>query len=93
MSEDRLPRIIYSWDRSLNTNAWAQSLNFVLQYANMLNEDEESELSYIDVSVLEARLLRLEREKWWAAAVEMPKLRAYKEIYDDHDNWVWCMPT
>ena len=40
MEQDRLPRFIYEWDSALNTDAWANSVVHVLQYANMLEEEE-----------------------------------------------------
>ncbi len=87
MSVDRLPRIIYEWDVSLDTDAWANSVLHVLQYANMLDESEEShDLKHVDTDVLSTRLMKLNRELWWLGAVDMPKLRTFKEIYDEQDH-------
>ncbi len=41
MNQDRLPRIIYDWDRSLKTDSWASSVDFILQYVNMLDDNAE----------------------------------------------------
>ena len=83
MEETRLPRIIYDWDKSLKTNAWASSVDLILQYVNMLNEGEE--LVHVDLDAVKARLIRLNREKWWISVSEMPKLRTFKVLFDEQD--------
>ena len=82
MDDNRLPRIIYNWDKSLKTSAWASSMVMVLQYVDMLNDNHE--LVHVDL-VVKARLIRLNREKWWASVADMPKLRTFKVLYDDQD--------
>ncbi len=47
---------------------------------------EEGVLRHVDLDVVKARLMRLNREKWWLAASEMPKLRTYNELYDEQDD-------
>ena len=95
MGADRLPRILYEWDCSLGRDAWARQVEFVLQYANMYEVDETQEnediiqhpvLKHVDLDALQAGLLRLDRERWWTAAADMPKLRTYIELYEDHDD-------
>ncbi len=103
MNEDRLPRIVYDWDRSLDTEAWAKSADFILEYVNMSqgggseegneesggdeeeNEEDVDMLKHVDLDVVKARLMRINREKWWTSAADMPKLRTFQEIYDDQD--------
>ncbi len=43
MNKDRLPRIVYEWDRSLNTEAWSKSADFILEYVNMFQAQSLSE--------------------------------------------------
>ena len=96
MNHDRLPRIIYEWDASLNTDAWARSVEFILQYCNMLEDvsnhepmsesaTDERGLVHVDLDAVQSRLKRLDGEKWWLAAADMQKLRTFKEIFDDQD--------
>ncbi len=97
MPDDRLPRIICKWDRSLKTDAWARSMDFVLQEVNILETEEESfvsvsdiddslcDMCYIDTERVKKKLLQSNRDKWWVAAAEMPKLRTFVELYDFHD--------
>ncbi len=35
---------------------------------------------------VERRLKKLNRERWWQAASQQPKLRTYIDIYDDRDH-------
>ena len=83
MDESRLPRIIYNWDKSLRQNAWASSVDMVVQYVNML--DESPELSHVDLDVRKSRLIKLNREKWWTAAADMTKLRTFRVLFDKQD--------
>ena len=89
MNDSKLPRIIYEWDRSLKTDAWASSTDFILEYVNMLNsvnEEDGENLSHVDLDVVKARLYKLCREKWWVSASDMPKLRTFVELYDEQDH-------
>ena len=87
MEADRLPRMIYKWDSALDTDAWARSVVHVLQYVNLLEEVEDVyELKHVDLDVLNSRLRKINCEKWWLGALDMPKLRTFKEIYDEQDH-------
>ncbi len=83
MPESRLPRVIYNWDKSLKTNAWARSVDMILHYVNLPDENEN--LVHTDLDVVKARLIKLNREKWWAATADMTKLRTYRVLYDEQD--------
>ena len=80
MDENRLPVKVYKWDESLKINGWVTQLKSILEYANM------SECAPIDVQcdldVLQTRLHRLNRDKWWVEASSIPKLRTFIEIHD-----------
>ncbi len=81
--------IIFDWDCSLKTDAWAKSTEFILQYVNMLDDNvQEGEciLSHVDLDVVSSRLMRINREKWWTAAADMTKLRTFREVYDEQDH-------
>ena len=89
MEEDRLPKIVYNWDKSLNTDAWASSVDFILSYVNMLDDTrarEEEALCLVDLDVVKARLLKLCREKWWTASSDMTKLRTFRALFDEVDH-------
>ena len=89
MDDDRLPKVVYNWDKSLNTEAWAKSSEFILQYVNMLEdcmEDDICMLKYVDLDVLKSRLMKLNREKWWLSTADMPKLRTFRVIYNEQDH-------
>ena len=87
MEADRLPRIIYERDMALGTDAWAKSVLHILQYADMIaDEDETHVLKHVDLDAMSSRLMKINREKWWLGAMDMPKLRTFKEIYDEHDH-------
>ncbi len=84
MEEHRLPLIIHKWDVSLKQDTWAKQIDHILQYSNML--EDTTHLSHIDLDVLNARLKRLNREKWRNSANAMPKLRTFIELYDECDH-------
>ncbi len=81
---DRLPKIVYSWDKSLETNAWVSETDHILQYVNMLSDSEE--MSYVDVKCVKSCLMKIDREKWWLAQADMIKLRTFRDVYDEQDD-------
>ena len=96
MNRDRLPRLIYEWDKSLGTEAWHASVNQILQHVNMLDSNVELEresmdeenlggLKHVDLDAVQKRLKEMDREKWWVAISDMPKLRTFTEIFDEQD--------
>ncbi len=84
MEEHRLPLIIHKWDVSLKQDTWAKQVHHILQYANMY--EDSTYLSHIDLDVLNARLKRLNPEKWRNSATMMPKLRTFIELFDECDH-------
>ena len=48
MGANRLPRMLYEWDCSLGRDSWAREVEFVLQYANMYEVEEDSDVSSLD---------------------------------------------
>ena len=79
MDDDRIPAIIYKWDRSLKTNACFGDLRHILAYAN-IECDFDNEC--IDLDVLACRLLYLNRQSWWQTACTEPKLCTFIEIFN-----------
>ncbi len=60
-----------------------QDVRFILNYCNM---SEYGDLSTTcDLDVAEARLKRVNRDKWWLECHGMPKLRTYIRIHDGTD--------
>ena len=102
MPDDRLPKLVFKWDRSLQTDAWARSIDFVLQNVNMMEtveyiphirdisyenlNDSICDLAHTDTDKVRKRLLQNCRDRWWLAAAEMPKLRTYVELHDEQDH-------
>ena len=99
MSDDMIPKMVYMWDKSLKTDAWARSVDFVLQSMNIYESvddlqqsfesveiQEEFVLKHVDIDMVKNKLLKSCREKWWVAASEMPKLRTFMELYNDQDH-------
>ena len=80
MDENRLPVKVYKWEKSLNHSGWVQDLHFILNYCNM---PEFGDLATTcDLDVAEARLKRINRDKWWLECSNMSKLRTYIRIHD-----------
>ncbi len=62
---------------------WVKDLEFILTYCNM---SEYAELDTLcDLDVAEARLKRLNRDKWWIECHSKPKLRTYIQIHNKND--------
>ena len=72
MKENRIPVIIYKWDKSLKQNCWVDQVKQILQYCNLY--DCMLKNVPCDLEVLEARLKVLNRNRWWLEANDKPKL-------------------
>ena len=80
MEPNRLPVKVYKWEESLNIMGWVKDLKHILEYCNM---SECSEMTATcDLDVAEARLKRINRDKWWLEAHSKPKLRTYIKVHD-----------
>ena len=63
MDENKLLVNLYRLEKSLKITAWVKNMKHTLHYCNM---PECTDLSVTcDLDVLSARLLRLNRERWW----------------------------
>ena len=84
MDEGCWPKIIHKWDTSLKTQGWSDQIEHILSYANMdiLVRDNVN----VDLDVLQARLLRLERMGWNTEIATKTKLRTYIEIVDPEEQ-------
>ena len=80
MDEGRLPVRVLKWEKSLKIDGWVRQVESILHYANM--EECIPLHVHCDLDVLEARLHRLSREKWWVESSSMPKLRTFIEVHD-----------
>ena len=86
MDETRLPVRVYKWQESLKIDGWVKQVKSVLHYVNM---EECCPLEmHCDLDVLEARLHRLNRERWWVESTSMPKLRTFVQIHDETESKV-----
>ena len=80
MDEDRLPVKLFKWEKALNHKGWVKDLDFILAYCNI---SECADLyNLCDLDIAEARLKRLNRDKWWVECHSKPKLRTYILIHD-----------
>ncbi len=81
MKSDRIPVLVYKWDKSLHQNCWVEQVKQILQHCNMY----DCMLNNVpcDLEVLEARLKVLNRNRWWLEANDKPKLRTYIQIHDN----------
>ncbi len=80
MEEHRFPVKIYKWEKSLKINGWVKNVNEMMTLCNM---EECTDLEeFCDLDVLEARLRRMNRDRWWLEATTMPKLRTFINIHD-----------
>ena len=87
MDSNRLPVKLYKLEKSLRIPGWVQNFKFILYYTNM---SESSQLGCkCDLDVLQARLLRINRDKWWLDAGGKTKLRTFVNIY--HKTEVQCL--
>ncbi len=84
MQDDRLPKLVYLWDKSLSTNAWVSETDHILQYVNMLPEDDD--FKHVDLDCINSRLMKLDRERWWLAQDDLTKLHTFREVYDEQDH-------
>ncbi len=75
-----MPVKVYKWESSLNAKGWVGDLKHILQYCNM--EDCMVLERLCDLDVAEARLKRINRDKWWLEAHTKPKLRTFVEVHD-----------
>ncbi len=90
MSLSRWPKKVYNWDKSLKANGWTDQVKHILEYANIdITLDSEEP---VDLEVLEARLHRLDRNRWHLEAQTKTKLRTFVQIkdYDTPRNIINC---
>ncbi len=91
MKDDRLPKIVYNWEKSLNIDSWSKSVDFILSYVNMLDDTlarEEEKMCHVDLDVVKSRLLKICREKCWTSSLDMAKLCTYRELFDEQDHMI-----
>ena len=80
MEENRLPKIVYKWDRSLGLDAWAAEIQQIaanLGLPVLLKENEE-----YDVTFCQNKLLSANRLRWQLESERKPKLRSFIQIHD-----------
>ncbi len=80
MDAHRFPVKVYNWEKSLKVNGWVRNVKDMLTLCNM--EDCVELEQVCDLDVLEARLQRMNRDRWWVEATTMPKLRTFITIHD-----------
>ena len=80
MPDHRWPSKVLRWDRSLRTEGWFNQVQHILAYANIDHDLETGEK--IDLDVLHARLLKINRQCWHLEAMDKSKLRTFVEICD-----------
>ena len=80
LPDHRWPKKILRWDRSLRTEGWFNQVQHIVSYANMeLDPDSDCQ---IDLDILKARLLKLNRQRWRLESYEKSKLRTFVDICD-----------
>ena len=80
MPDDRLPKIIYKWDRSLDLNTWWSEIQHIASYLglNTLPDDGET----YNLTYAYNKLLEKNRISWQLQANIKPKLRTFVNIHD-----------
>ena len=56
MKDNRIPVRIHKWDTSLDTDAWAKEISFILEHADMLSRYDNEDTVYL-LGILRERLL------------------------------------
>ncbi len=80
MDPQRLPVKLYHLEKSLKIKGWVQNVKSILQYCNM--PECFSLNARCDLDVAQARLHRLNKEKWWVEASTMTKLENFVKVYE-----------
>ena len=80
MKPSCLPVKVYAWDRLLRVEGCHSQVQHILFYSNM-EECIDSAVT-CDLDVLKARLLKLNRNKWWIEVSEKSKLDTFLKIHD-----------
>ena len=84
MDPQRLPVKPYNLEKTLKIKGWVQNVKLILQYCNM-SECIPLDDKY-DLDVASARLLRLNRERWWLEASTKTKLENFVKVYDRNEK-------
>ena len=80
MDSQKLPVKLYHLEKSLKIKGWVQNVESILQYCNMSKCFPLD--ARCDLDVAQARLHKLNREKWWVEASTMTKLENFVKIYE-----------
>ena len=80
MDDNRLPKMILKWDKSLNLDTWSSEIDHIAAFLGLqvnLNDNEE-----YNISNASDILLRNSRLRWQLEVERKPKLRTFAKIHD-----------
>ena len=85
MDEDRLPKIVYEWDKSLNIEAWSSEIEHIFKKIDCGNTNMGTDT--IDLEHASKKLLLKNQQDWRREGELKPKLRTFNKIHDfDHSQ-------
>ena len=80
MNDDRLPKIIFNWDKSLGLNTWVSEVKHI---AATLGLPTSLDIGYeFDLSTVYNKLLSASRQRWHLEAGRKPKLRTFLDVHN-----------
>ena len=80
MDDDRLPSIIYKWDKSLDLDTWYSEIRHIAAKLGLEANLEDGQT--YDLTSAYNKLLKLSRQKWHLEAQRKPKLRTFLKIHN-----------
>jgi hypothetical protein len=78
MNQNRLPRIVFEWDKSLNSNTWCSEVKNLLNSCGLI--DSYFGNHSVNINAIWASIHEIACLKWSNEVNSKPKLRTYKQI-------------
>ena len=80
MEKDRLPRMVYEWDKSLNIQAWTSEIEYIFDKIGF--DVSKMGISKVDLEHASKELLTINQSTWRRESELKPKLRTFNQIHD-----------
>ena len=85
MTDNRLPKIIYLWDKQQNMkNSWAKEVRTIMERCDLIENYEQNSTNGMNNStfleLVKQRICLLAADKWSNDVQAMPKLRTYAKL-------------
>ena len=80
MPDNRLPKIVWNWDRATKTGAWLEDIEYILHYTGLTDETKLDDIT--DLEIVNNVLYQMVKNAWRLETYSKPKLRTFHLIHD-----------